>query len=66
MSKCHNILQTRTSILFQVQKKLKACRSSKLNFLSSCFIADDGHVKIVWLHVVVFSKHDNLRFRPFV
>ena len=48
--------------LFQVQEKLKACRSSKLNFSSSCFIADDSHVKIVWLHVVVFSKHDVFLF----
>ena len=31
--------------LFQVQKKMKPCRSSKLNFLSSCFISDDRHVK---------------------
>ena len=48
--------------LFQVQEKLKTCRSSKLNFSSSCFIADDSHVKTVWLHVVVFSKHDILHF----
>ena len=44
--------------LFQVQEKLKACRSSKLNFSSSCFIADDSHIKIVWLNIVVFSEHD--------
>ena len=48
--------------LFQVQKKLKACRNSKLNFLSSCFIANDSYVKIVWLHVVVFGKYDLLHF----
>ena len=48
--------------LFQVQEKLKACRNSKLNFSSSCFIADDSHVKTVWLHVVVFSEHDILHF----
>ena len=48
--------------LFQVQEKLKACRGSKLNFSSSCFIADDSHLKIVWLHVVVFSEHDILHF----
>ena len=30
--------------------------------MSSCFIADDGHVKIVWLHVVAFSEHDILYF----
>ena len=48
--------------LFQVQKKLKGSRSSELNFSSSCFIANDSHVKIVWLHVVAFSEHDILHF----
>ena len=48
--------------LFQVQEKLKACGSSKLNFSSSCFIADSSHVKILWLHPVVFSEHDILHF----
>ena len=43
--------------LFQVQEKLKACRSSKLNFSGSCFIVDDSHVKIVWLHIAVFREH---------
>ena len=33
--------------LIQVQEKLKACRSSKLNISSSCFIADGSHIKIV-------------------
>ena len=49
--------------LFQVQEKLKVCRNSKRNFSSSCFMADYSHVKNVWLHVVVFSKHDVLHFR---
>ena len=48
--------------LFQVQEKLKACRISILNFSSSCSTADDSYVKIVWLHVVVFSEHDILYF----
>ena len=48
--------------LLQMQEKRKVCRSSKLNFLSSCFIVDDSHVKIVWLYAVVFSEHDILRF----
>ena len=39
-----------------------SCRSSKLKFLSSCFIADDSHVKVPWLYVVVFSEHDVLYF----
>ena len=29
---------------------------------NSSFIVDDSHVKIVWLHVVVFSEHDILHF----
>ena len=50
------------AFLLHVQGKLNACRSSKLNFSSSCFITDDSHVKIVWLHVAVFSEHDLLDF----
>ena len=48
--------------LFQVQEKLEACRISKLDFSSNCFIADNSHVKILCLHVVVFSEHDILHF----
>ena len=48
--------------LFQVQEKLKARRNSKLNFSSGYFIADDSHVKTVWLHVVVFGEYDVLLF----
>ena len=62
---CRNVkifCRQKLASLFQVQEKLKACRISKLNFSSSCFIADDSHVKIVWLHVVVFSEHDILLF----
>ena len=40
---------------FQVQEKLRACRSSKLNFLSSCFIADDSHAKTEWLRCSSFQ-----------
>ena len=48
--------------LFQVPEKLKGCRSSKLNFSNSCFIADDSHVKIVRFHAVAFSENDILYF----
>ena len=58
MSKRHNVLPTRTSFFISSAGKLKACRNSKLNFSSSCFIANDSHVKVVWLHVVVFSEYD--------
>ena len=62
---CRNVTifyQQELASLFQVQEKLKACRISELNFSSSCFIVDDIHVKLVWLHVVVFSEHDVLHF----
>ena len=62
---CRNVIifyRQELASLFEVQEKLKSCRSSKLNFSSSCFIADDGHVKIVWLHVAVVSEHDILHF----
>ena len=62
MSKRHNILPARTASSIQAQEKLKACRSSKLKSSSSCFIADESHIKIVWLHAVVFSEHDILNF----
>ena len=62
MLKRHNILPTRTKIFISIAGKLKACRSSKLNFSSSCFIADDSHIKTEWLHEVVFSEHDMLHF----
>ena len=62
MLKRHNILPTKTKFFIQVQQKLKVCRSLKLNFASSYFIADDSHIKIVWLHIVVSSKYDILHF----
>ena len=37
--------------LFEVHEKLKACRNSKGNFLSSCFIGNESRAKIVWLRV---------------
>ena len=55
MSKRHNIAPTRTCFFISNAGKIK-------NFSSSCFIADDSHVKIIWPHVVVFSKHDILHF----
>ena len=48
--------------LFQVQEKLRECRSLELNFSGSCFIIDVSLVKIVWLHVAVFSEHDIFHF----
>ena len=48
--------------LLQLLEKLESCRSSKLNFSSICFKADDSYVKIEWPHVVVFSENDILHF----
>ena len=62
MSKRHNILPTRTSFFISSAEKLKACRDSKLTFLSSCFIVNDRHLKIVWLHEVVFREYDIFHF----
>ena len=62
---CRNVTifyRQELSSLFKVQEKLKACRNSKLHFSSSCFIANDSHVKIIWLHIVVFSDPDVLHF----
>ena len=57
------IYRQKLASLLQVHEKLKTCRNSKWNFSSSCFIAGDSRVKIVWLHVVIPSEHDILHFR---
>ena len=48
--------------LFQMQENLRACRNSEYSFSSNCFIANDSHIKIIYLNVVVFNEHDILRF----
>ena len=63
MSKRYNILPSLTNFFISSAEKLKGCRNSKLNFSSSCFIANDSHTTIVCLHVVVFSEYDILNFR---
>ena len=50
---CRNVTifyRQKLASLFQVQEKMKACRNWKWNFSSGCFIADDRHVKVVWLY----------------
>ena len=59
---CRKITILNLQELTPSEEKLKALRSSKLNFSSSYFIADDSQIKIVWLHVVVFREHDILHF----
>ena len=59
----HNILSTRTNFFLSSSGKIESVQEFKIKlFSSSCFIADNSHVKIVWLHVAVFSKHDILHF----
>ena len=60
--KRHNILPTRADVFISSAGKIESVQEFKIKFLSSCFIADDNHVKTVWLHVVVFSEHDILYF----
>ena len=57
MSKRHNILPTRTSFFISSAGKIKIVQKFEIQLLSSCFIADDSNVKVVWLHVVVFSAN---------
>ena len=62
----HNTLSTRTSFIIQGAGKLESVQKFKMKLLaSSCFIADESLVKIVWLHVAVFSqvKVYSLHFR---
>ena len=65
MLKCHNILPTRTSFLISSAGKIESVQECKVKLFSlqlNSFIAGDSHIKVVWLHKVVFSKHDILHF----
>ena len=62
MSKCCNILPTRSSFFISSARKLERVKELKKNFSSCCFIAGDSRVKIVWLHVAVFTELDILHF----
>ena len=56
MSKRHNILPN-WFLYFKCRKNWKRA-GIQSKTLSSCFIADDSHVKTIWLHVLVFTKQD--------
>ena len=56
MSKHHNILPTKTSFFISIAGQIISVQGFKINFSSNCFIADDSHVKIAWLNVVVSSE----------
>ena len=60
MLKRHNILPTRTRFFISSARKIESLQELKIKLSSSCFIADDSYVKIVWLHVVNLSEHDIL------
>ena len=63
MSKHDNTLPTKTSFFISSARKIESPQEFKINlFASSCFTADDSYIKIIWLHVVVFSEHDILHF----
>ena len=62
MLKCHNILPARTRFFVSSARKTESVQEVKIKFSSSCFIADNNHVKTLWLHVAVFSEHDILHF----
>ena len=62
MSKRHNIYRTRTSSFISSTGKIEIVQDFKMELSSSCFIANDSHVKITWVHAVVFQEHDILHF----
>ena len=62
MSKCHYILLTKTSFFISSAEKTESVLEFQIEVSTSCFIKDDRHVKIVLLHVEVFSKHHILHF----
>ena len=62
MLKCHSILPTRTSFFISIAGKIENVQEFKMKLFESLFIADDSHINIVWLHIIVFSEHDILHF----
>ena len=52
-SKRHNIFPTRSSILISSAGKIDSVQKCS----SSCFIAGDSHMKLIWLLTVVFIEH---------
>ena len=63
MLKRHNILPTRTSFFISSVGKIESVQEFKIKlFKSSYFIADDSHIKIEWLDIVVLSEDDILHY----
>ena len=61
MSKCHNILPTRTCFFISSAGKIENVQEFKLKLFEYLF-TDDSRIKIVWLYVVVLTEHDLLHF----
>ena len=58
MLKRHNILPTRTSFFISSAGKIESVKELKMKlFEYSCFAADDSHVKIIWLYLVVLTEY---------
>ena len=58
----NNTLPTRTNFFISGAGKIESVLELKKIFSGGCSIADDSHAKVVWLDVVVFSKHSILNF----
>ena len=61
MSKSYNILPTIASFFMSSSGKIEACGNSKTSS-SSCFIAGDAHIKIIFSYAVVPNKNAILYF----
>ena len=61
MSKRHNLLPTRTSFFTLSAGNIEDVLEFKMKLFEQLLI-DDSHIKIVWLHVVVFTEQDLLHF----
>ena len=57
MSKRHNILPTRISFFISSSGKMENVQEFKVKLFKYLF-TDCSHIKIVWLHVIVFTEHD--------
>ena len=62
MSERYKNLPTGASFFISSAGKIGSVQEFKIKISSSCFVANDSRVKIVWLHVVVFSEYDTLHF----
>ena len=61
MWKRHNILTTSTSFFISSAGKIENLQEFKVKFFELEF-TDVSHMKIIKLHVAVFTEHDLLHF----